>query len=115
MIQLVSATPSDVAALHAALAPVLANLERDPQPRSFVTAIDAMRNATSATDETPASCAPETQPATSGCPTALHNQHHARRHPVIRATRNPRAGPCSARDMSQSQFTLVFKPSSFVL
>jgi TRAP-type transport system periplasmic protein len=56
-IDLVTATPTDLAELHAAVAPVLARIERNPQTRSFITTIDATRSTAGTTAETAPSCA----------------------------------------------------------
>jgi len=109
-IDLVTATPSDLSQLRAAVAPMLARLERNPQTRSFIASIEAMRETAGAAAEAALSCAPQAPPAASGLPDGTYTTRITPGD--VRRSGLPRD---MAGDIAQSHFTLVLKSGSFVL
>jgi TRAP-type C4-dicarboxylate transport system substrate-binding protein len=106
LIRLVTATPHDLSELHAAVAPVLAHIERDQQTRSFITAIDTMRSA-GTTAEAPPSCTPHAVSSPTGLPNGAYT---TRITPAdVQRSGLPPAG------WAQSHFALVLKSGNFVL
>jgi TRAP-type C4-dicarboxylate transport system substrate-binding protein len=110
-IDLVTATPADLSQLRAAVAPVLARLERTPQTRSFIASIEARRETAGAAAAAALSCAPQAPPAASGLPDGSYTTRitpgDVRRSDLLPGD--------VARDLAQSHFTLVLKSGSFVL
>ncbi len=108
-IDLVTATPADLSQLRAAVAPVLARLERNPRTRSFIASIEARRETIGAAAAAALSCTPQAPPAASGLPDGSYTTR-------ITPGDVRRSGlPARmARDLAQSHFTLVLKSGSFV-
>ena len=107
---LVTATPADLSQLRAAVAPVLARLERNQQTRSFIASIEARRETMGAAAEAALSCAPQAPPAASGLPDGSYTTRITPGD--VRRSGLPRD---MAYDIAQSHFTLVLKSGSFVL
>jgi TRAP-type C4-dicarboxylate transport system substrate-binding protein len=115
LIKFVTATPNDLATLNAAVTPVLAGVERNPQTQSFIATIKAIRNRAGTTPEAPPSCTPHTAPAASGLPNGSYTTRitldDVRRSGLLGT---PGLGPSDTRDLTQSHFTLIFRSGNFV-
>jgi TRAP-type C4-dicarboxylate transport system substrate-binding protein len=121
-IKLVSASPADIERLRAASAPVLEQLQRQPNTRSFLTAIIALRKPAAPTGEQPLRCPNAEQPRGAGLPdgdytTTIAPADAARE--LARIPRRERAAaglsPDGVRDILHSQFTLSLRHGTFML
>ena len=121
-IRLVSASAADIVRLRTATAPLLAHLEHQPDTRSFLTAIIALRQRAAPVGEKPLRCPSSAQPRGSGLPdgdytTRLAPDDAARELANIPGQQRAEAGlsPQSVGDILHSEFTLSLQHGSFVL
>jgi TRAP-type transport system periplasmic protein len=121
-IKLVTASAADTYRLRTASAPLVAQLERQPDTRSFLTAIIALRRRAAPTGEQPLRCPNAALPRGSGLPdgdytTTIAPDDAAHELASIPHRERAEAGlsPDGVRDILHSQFTLSLRHGSFVL
>jgi TRAP-type C4-dicarboxylate transport system substrate-binding protein len=121
-IRLVSASPADIDRLRAASAPAVAQLERPPRTRSFLTTIIALRKRVAPLGEPSLRCPKSAQPHGTGLPggnytTTITPDDAARELARIPRREREQAGlsPDGVRDALQSQFTLSLRHGTFVV
>jgi TRAP-type transport system periplasmic protein len=121
-IKLVSASATDIAKLHAASAPLLARLARQPQTKSWLAAIGELRTRVAPSGELPLRCPNAPRSSASGVPDGNYAATVTRDdadHEIARIPRRLRnqAGlaPGSMSDLLHSRFKLSLRHGTFVL
>jgi TRAP-type C4-dicarboxylate transport system substrate-binding protein len=121
-ITLVSASTADIGELRAAGAPLLRRLARDPDTKSSLAAIDALRERVAPSGELPLRCPKVEQPSGSGLPegdytATITRDDAARELAQIPRSERDHAGlsPAGVRDILDSRFTLSLRRGVFVL
>jgi len=106
-IDVVSASPADIARLRAAVAPVLDALRSNPQTRTFMASIEAMRQQRGAQADPAPSCPGQRRSPASGIPDGTYTTTITRE--------DVRRSGLRGEDDAAAQFMLVLKAGSFVL
>jgi TRAP-type C4-dicarboxylate transport system substrate-binding protein len=121
-IKLVSASAIDIAKLRAAIAPLLARLERQPQTKSWLAAIGALRGRVAPSGEPPLQCPDVRRPSGSGLPDGDYTATITRDDVARELARIPRrlrneAGlaPDGVSDILHSRFKLSLRHGTFAL